>query len=444
MPQLKLTKTNIDRVAKRGIASRDLLYWDTEPKGFGLRVTPTGKATFIVQGRVSGSTKEARITIGPYGVFTADQARAQAREHLRDMRMGLDPRDLRAQEEALRVTLQEVCESYLERPGKLRDTTAAEYRRHVTSVFAAWAERPVVSITEDDVRQRHRELVTRGLTGSRGAPASANAAMVTLRILLNYASRQYRRADGSPLILHNPVNVLKDHWAPLGTRTDRYVDRKLVGKVFNALMDARRHPKNADALASIDLSIFLLLTGARRNEAAQLTWDRVNIDDSDPTNCWWHIPERKRGDPIWLPLNSQAVGLLRARQSEKAGKPNSYVFPSRSKAGHIKCARATMELVSRVVGKHLSLHDLRRTFTNIAMRECLIEKFRTDLLTGHKPAQADITARNYLDLARLDWLHPEVQKIGDWVERQAQIDTNANVMPLTTSRGAASGRLQPY
>ena len=53
------------------------------------------------------------------------------------------------------------------------------------------------------------------------------------------------------------------------------------------------------------------------------------------------------------------------------------------------------------------------------MRECLIEKFRTDLLTGHKPAQEDITARNYLDLARLDWLQPEVQKVADWIEQQA-------------------------
>jgi hypothetical protein len=50
-------------------------------KGFGLRVTPTGKMTFIVQGRVEGSDKEARITVGPFGVFTTEQARDVAREH---------------------------------------------------------------------------------------------------------------------------------------------------------------------------------------------------------------------------------------------------------------------------------------------------------------------------------------------------------------------------
>jgi hypothetical protein len=54
------------------------------------------------------------------------------------------------------------------------------------------------------------------------------------------------------------------------------------------------------------------------------------------------------------------------------------------------------------------------------MRECRIEKFRTDLLTGHKPAQEDTTSRNYLDLTNLEWLHTEVQQIGDWIEQQGR------------------------
>ena len=68
------------------------------------------------------------------------------------------------------------------------------------------------------------------------------------------------------------------------------------------------------------------------------------------------------------------------------------------------------------------------------MRECLIEKFRIDLLTGHRPSSQDVTARNYLDLTRLDWLQSEVQKVGDWMEEQGRIAeakvTGANVVPL--------------
>ena len=165
MPQLKLTKGAVDRVAKPRTSETDLLFWDTEPRGFGLRVTPTGKATFIVQGRVCGPAKEARLTIGPYGVFTVDQARAVAREHLRTMRMGLDPRDLKRRDEALKVTLQQVCDAYVERPGKLKESSKAEMKRHVERVFAGWKDRPIVAITEDDVRKRHRDMVEGGLSG---------------------------------------------------------------------------------------------------------------------------------------------------------------------------------------------------------------------------------------------------------------------------------------
>ena len=300
-------------------------------------------------------------------------------------------------------------------------------RRHIELVCALWLDKPIVGITEDDIRKRHREMATKGLRGKGPAPGQANLSMTTLRALINFASRQYRRADGSPLFLYNPVDVLKDHWAKLGTRTQRYIDKRTIGASWNALHDARDNPKNLDALAGIDLILFLLCTGARRNEGAQLQWQDVHINDDDPTDCWWHLADPKNGREVFLPLNSQAVEVLKRRE-RVAGNP--HVFPSRSKAGHVLDPRAPMALVSEVAGKTLSCHDLRRTFTNIAMRECLIEKFRTDLLTCHVPAQADVTARNYLDLTRLDWLQPEAQRIGDYIEQQGLIARGGNVVAL--------------
>lgn len=430
----KLTKTFVDRV--QSPVSGYVIHWDDRVSGYGLRVTASGVRSFVAQGRVVG--KPVIVTIGRYGLFTEDQARGRAQKVLQQMRDGIDPRDAKRQDEAMKVTLGEVCTAYVARPGKLKASTATEYQRHVDKVFASWSSKPIVAITEDDVRKRHREMMEGGLNGEKAAPASANAAFVTLRILVNFAARQYRRADGSPLIQRNPVDVLKDHWARLGNRTDRYIDRRKIGAVWNALLSARVAPSSRDHLSGIDLTMFALLTGARRDEMTTLTWDRVNIDEDDPSNCWWHLDDRKRGDPIWLPLSSQAVALLKQRPRRKLddGKDSPWVFPSWGKTGHIADARAPMELVSKVAGKHLSLHDCRRSFTNYAMRECLIEKFRTDLLTGHKPAQEDVTARNYLDLARLDWLQPEVQKLGDWIEQQAAVSAAKNVVPLRAADAA--------
>lgn len=430
----KLTKTFIDKV--QSPASDYDIHWDEKLPGYGLRVTVNGVRSFVAQGRVAG--KAVIVTIGRFGLYTEDQARAKAQKVLQQMREGIDPRDVKRQDEAMKVTLQEVCDAYVTRPGKLKESSKAEIKRHVEKVFTTWKDKPIVGITEDDVRKRHREMMEGGLNGKKAAPASANAAMVTLRTLINFASRQHRRADGSPLIARNPVHVLKDHWAKLGTRTERYVDRRNIGEVWNKLQAMRGEVQGYEALAAVDLTIFALLTGARRDEMATLTWDRVKIDDEDPTNCWWRLDDRKRGDPIELPLASQAVALLKSRPRLKLADDTEspFVFPSWGKSGRIMDARAPMEAVGEIAGKHLSLHDMRRTFTNIAMRECRIGKFETDMLTGHKPAQEDVTASAYLNLTRLhEWLTDEVQKIGDWIEHQGRLaDAKANGENVVTLR----------
>lgn len=48
-----------------------------------------------------------------------------------------------------------------------------------------------------------------------------------------------------------------------------------------------------------------------------------------------------------------------------------------------------------------------------------IDLHKIELLTNHVPK--GVTARHYLRTSRLEYLHPEVQRIGDWIEQQGQI-----------------------
>lgn len=416
MAARKLTKTVIDGI-KPG--TKDEFHWDTEVKGFAARVTPKGKITFVVQGRVDSTRKEARITIGPYGVFTVDQARDVAREHLRSMRMGTDPRDMRKQSEAMQVTLDAVMQAYVSRPGKLKDSSAATIKRHVTTTFEAWKDKPVVSITEDMCRARYREMLTKGLRGKKGAPGQANQAFAVLGALLNYAARQYKRADGSPLIAHNPVNGLKDDKVRLKPRTNRILDNK-VGAAWHALNEWRAVAHNRDTMSSIDLVRFLLLTGLRISEAASLKWSQINLDEG-----FFHLPNPKNRNPVSMPLSTQALELLKARPRVD---DNSFVFPSWGAAGHIKDPRDLMKKLSAVAGMHITPHALRRTYTNIALRQCRIEKFRTDLLTNH--ITRDVTAEHYFDTTNLQWLAKEAQKIGDFLDLEAAKVAGDNVVRL--------------
>lgn len=411
----KLTKTFIDKVQPP--AEGYAMHWDDSLKGYGLRVTAAGKRVFVAQGRVLG--KAVCFTIGPFGEWTEFEAREKARKVLQGMREGIDPRDVKKADEATRVTLRQVADAYMGRPGKLKDSSKSEIERHVTTTFEAWQHKPITGITEDDCRKRYNEILTKGLRGKAPAPGQAVQAFSVLRALINFAGRQYKKHDGTPLVLHNPVSALKDDWVTLPERKTRIPESK-IGPVWSALQQWRDQAYNRDTLASLDLIIFLLLTGARKGEACELTWDRVNLDEG-----WWHLPDPKNRNPVWLPLSTQAVQLLTTRQRVK-GSP--FVFSSWGESGHIKEPRDTMKKVSEVAGLHLTPHDLRRTFITFGVANCGIDFHKIELLTNHVPK--GVTARHYLETSHLQYLRPEVQRFADWVEQQAAKANGANVVPL--------------
>lgn len=418
----KLTKSYVEKALPPEKGYR--MYWDDSVRGYGLRVAPASEAgksprrVFIVMGRVAG--KAIQFTIGAFGTYTEEQARKRAQKLLQDMREGIDPRDTKKHDAAAAITLRDVADAYKDRPGKLKDSSADVIERHVTTTFEAWLLKPIASITEDDVRKRYREILTRGLRGKAGAPGQANQAFAVLRALINFASRRYRRSDGSPIITHNPVSTLKDDWVQLKPRTSRVPDIK-VGLVWAALERWRAETHNPESVASIDLIRFLFLTGCRLKEAASLTWDHVNLEEG-----WFHLPDPKNRNPVWLPLSSQAVQVLRSRAKVDG---NPHVFASWSKEGHIIDPRDTRAKVSVVAGTKITNHDLRRTYITIGVANCGVDFTKIELLTNHIP-NGSVTAKHYLETSRLQYLKPETQRISDWIEMEAAKASGSNVVAL--------------
>ena len=58
----------------------DYLVWDRDMRGFGVKVYPSGKKTYLIQYRAGRRTR--RIAIGQHGVLTADEARTRAKQLL--------------------------------------------------------------------------------------------------------------------------------------------------------------------------------------------------------------------------------------------------------------------------------------------------------------------------------------------------------------------------
>jgi len=106
----KLTKTAVEnlKVPEAGQA----FLWDSELRGFAVRVTSGGAKSFVLQYR-NGEGRTRRLQIGRFGVLTVDQARTEARIKLGSVATGSDPA---SDKQKLRSapSVAAVCEWYLE------------------------------------------------------------------------------------------------------------------------------------------------------------------------------------------------------------------------------------------------------------------------------------------------------------------------------------------
>jgi len=75
---------DIGRITKRAVdaldsSSRDIFLWDEDLSGFGLRITPSGHKTYVVQYRIPGLGRRAfakRLALGEHGMLTPEEASA--------------------------------------------------------------------------------------------------------------------------------------------------------------------------------------------------------------------------------------------------------------------------------------------------------------------------------------------------------------------------------
>jgi hypothetical protein len=104
-----------------GAFKKDVVAWDDELRGFGVRFKPTGAGAYIIQYR-NAEGRSKRLTLGSVAELTAEEARRSARTKLSSVAQGFDPV---AEKHATRTapTVSEICDWYLEKAesGELRD-----------------------------------------------------------------------------------------------------------------------------------------------------------------------------------------------------------------------------------------------------------------------------------------------------------------------------------
>jgi hypothetical protein len=261
MPRLKLTKSAIDALPT---PAKDVVYWDSGCPGFGVKITPKGRKVFIVLYRAGGAGSRLRkYTIGPYGRVTLHQARAAALKIFAARTEGRDPAAEKQQARRRLVVdrVEDVVELFItEHVSKTR--SAREISRLLRrEVNARWGTRSIHEIGKRQII----ELVTE--VAARGTPSAANKLLKVVKAFLGWCV-------GRAILDVSPANGLA---APARERArDRLLEDDELARILRA---ARQMDGPYDGIVAL-----LALTGQRREEVAQLTWDEVDLDAAGLTH----------------------------------------------------------------------------------------------------------------------------------------------------------------
>ena len=330
---MKLTQTKIADLACPA-GKKDMLVFDEEQAGLGVRVMAGAAKSFLVQYRHAGEKR--RLPLGSCSAISLKAARKAAQAIMGDVAKGLDPASerkeaaRRAKEKAEReaLTLGVLIEQWKEihladrRPGY-----AAEATRALRFAFGKHLSSPADALTSKVVKATLYRIADDGKKA-------------TARLTGAYGRAAYGWAIGRDLLAENPFAGVS-----LGAVASR--ERVLSDDELRAVWRATGGPGAYDGIVRL-----LILTGQRREEVAAMTWDEVAPDLSI-----WTIPasRAKNGVAHIVPLSPQARAILQ-------GAPQLAVLVFQGRAGvfnGFSKAKANLDEASGVKGWRL--HDLRRT-----------------------------------------------------------------------------------
>jgi integrase len=283
-----LTDKQIDN-AKPAPPRRRYMLWDAIAPSLALRITDRGHKSFVVHRRVNG--RLVMLTLGEYPALPLAEAREKARDALREMARGKDPR----QSNPPRVTatgqrrdsFEGAVETYIKREVEKnrRPRTQDEIIRPLRKLLVPkWGTLPLSEIGPRQIIEVLDELV------DAGTPVAANRTYSVLRRFFGWCIERH-------LLDSNPaVNVKKP---AKETARERALDDSELREVWTA-SETLGWPFKPFVRA-------LILTGQRRNELAGAKWGEFDMDARQ-----WVIPaaRTKNAREHVTPLSRDMLTIL--------------------------------------------------------------------------------------------------------------------------------------
>jgi integrase len=385
--QKKITKDSVDK-AKLG--EHVWFMWDTELKGFGLKVTPAGSKIYIAQYRMGGrGSPTRRYTVGKHGTLTPEQARKSAQSVLGNVANGKDPQSQKMTERAA-ITFSELCDVYI-REGcetKKPSTIATDKGRIERHIKPLLGRKKTKDLTPNDIKRFLSDIANgktaidektkaHGRARVTGGKGTANRTTALVASILTFAVSEGIRTD-------NPARGIKYYATRSGERYLTHEELSRLGETLNKMefagkalaeleaqrpnmrttkeiadfrkriAEASKDTVNENAIAAVRL---LILTGCRKSEILSLKWHEIDFN----TGCL-RLDDSKTGQKIVM-VGAPALQIL-ANLPKQVG--SDYVLPAMRGKGHYIGLPKAWARIRKLTGfEGVRIHDLRHSFASV-------------------------------------------------------------------------------
>ena len=432
---MKLTKRSVDALFPR---QKQYIEYDTELKGFGVAIYPSGIKSWVCEYRPHGGgrgTAKKRVTLGKVTQLPPEQARKTAADMLAAVRLGGDPALEKAERRAS-VTVGELIDFFdAQYVGPmLKPGTAVSHRIALEELRRAHGALKATALTRSHVTTLHFRMADR--------PYAANRAVAVWSMAFAWAAGAGLIPEGQ-----NPAKNIKkyreqgrerfltsDELARLGDALREgetiglpyFVDETKPTAKHAAKADHRRVKLDRYATAALRL---LVLTGARLREILHAKWEQVDIERG-----LIFLADSKTGKkPLYL---SAAAQKVLADLPRIEGNP--HVIAGANDGAPRSDLKKPWAAVSRAAGlEGVRIHDLRHSFASFGAGASLGLPIIGKLLGHSQPA----TTARYAHLDA-DPMRRAVDTIGSAISGAMDRGKSADIVPLKVAKSSETRKAQ--